>query len=47
MPIYTKKLSDQETKDLKKTRLHFYATEEYLTQMLWMARVLSEEGALS
>ena len=41
------KLLDQETKDLKKARLHLYATEEYLTQMLWMARMLSEEGALS
>ena len=41
------KLLDQETKDLKKPRLHLYATEEYLTQMLWMARMLSEEGALS
>ena len=41
------KLLDQETKDLKKDRLHLYATEEYLTQMLSMARMLSEEGALS
>ena len=41
------KLLDQETKVLKKARLHLYATEEYLTQMLWMARMLSEEGALS
>ena len=41
------KLFDQETKDLKKARLHLYATEEYLTQMLWMARILSEEGVFS
>ena len=45
-PIH-EKLLDQETKDLKKARLHLYATEEYLTQMFWMSRMLSEEGALS
>ena len=28
------RLLDQETKDLKKARLHLYVTEEYLTQML-------------
>ena len=41
------KLHDQQTKDLKKARLHLYATEKYLTQLLWMAHLLSEEGALS
>ena len=41
------KLRDQETKNLKKARLHLYASEEYLTEMLWMARTLSEEGAPS
>ena len=47
MPIHTRKLLEQETKDLKKARLHLYATEENLTQMLWMAGLLSKEGALS
>ena len=38
---------DQETKDVEKVRMRLYATEVYLTEMIWMARMLSDEGALS
>ena len=40
-------LLDQETRDVEKARPHMYATDEYLMQMLWMARMLSNEAALS
>ena len=40
-------LFEQKTVDKKTLTPSLDATEEYLTQLLWLARMLSEEGALS